>query len=95
MSNYDSVKPEDILPDGIDSTSINGQMVRKGTIAAFLANIDILENLNTSEKQKQLAINTMKELAPAVIAIGLYKHVTFKNTQAEQILADALLVQNR
>lgn len=31
----------------------------------------------------------MKEVAPAVIAIGLHKHVIFKNPQAEQILIDA------
>jgi hypothetical protein len=31
----------------------------------------------------------MQELAPAVIAIGLHKHVVFKNSQAEQILIDA------
>lgn len=86
--NY-SVRPEDILPDGVDSASINGTLVRKGSIAAFLANTDILQNPNSSEQQKQEAINTMHELADAVIAIGLHKHVTFKNPQVEQILVDA------
>lgn len=89
MINNKSVKPEDILPDGIDNAVINGKNVRKGTIAAFLANTDILENLNSSEQEKQEAINTMKELAPAVIAIGLHKHVIFKNSQAEQILLES------
>jgi len=32
----------------------------------------------------------MKELAPAVIDIGLHKHVIFKNSQVEQILVDAV-----
>ena len=89
MSNNKPIRPEDILPDGIDSTTINGKMVRKGTIAAFLANTDILENQNATELQKKEAIDAMKELASAVIAIGLHKHVIFKNTQAEQILVDA------
>lgn len=89
MSNNNSVRPENVLPDGVDSTTINGKIVRKGTIAAFLANTDILENINASEQQKREAINTMKELAPAVISIGLHKHVIFKNTQVEQILVDA------
>lgn len=39
-----SVRPQDILPDGVDHTSFNGKSVRKGTIAALLANIAILEN---------------------------------------------------
>ena len=89
MLTNDSVRPEDILPDGVDSTLIDGKAVRKGTIAAFLANVDVLESTSVTEQQKQKAINTMKELAPSVIAIGLHKHVTFKNSQAEQILADA------
>lgn len=89
MSSNNSVRPEDILPDGVDSTTINGKTVRKGTIAAFLANTDILENLNSTEQQKHEAINTMKELALSVIAIGLHKHVIFKNPSVEQILVEA------
>lgn len=83
------IRPENILPDGVDAAAINGKVVRKGTIAAFLANTDILENPNATSQQKQEAINTMKELAPAVIAIGLHKHVIFKNPQAEEILVNA------
>lgn len=89
MSNNSSVRPEGVLPDGVDTTSINGKMVRKGTIAAFLANADILENCNANEHQKQEALNMMLELAPAVITIGLHKHVIFKNPQVEQILVKA------
>lgn len=89
MLKNNSVRPEDVLPDGVDSTVINGKTVRKGTIAAFLANADILENPTADGKQKQEALNIMKELAPAVVAIGLHKHVIFKNPEAEQLLVDA------
>ncbi|VVC75428.1 hypothetical protein AQUSIP_07180 [Aquicella siphonis] len=91
MSNMNPVLPEDVLPDGVDTTAINGKIVRKGTIAAFLANADILENPAATQQQKQQAINTMQELAPAVITIGLHKHVVFRNAQVEQILVDAEL----
>jgi len=77
---------------GFDSTFINGKMVRKGTIAAFLANVDRLEKENVTEQQRQEAINIIKELAPAVISIGLHKHVVFKNIQVEQILVDAEII---
>lgn len=84
-----SVRPEDILPDGQDSTTMQGQSVRKGTVAAFLANTEILEDVNSNQAQKQAAMQMLQKLAPAVIAIGLHKHVTFKNSQIEQILVDA------
>lgn len=91
MSNIKLVRPEDVLPDGVDSTAINGKTVRKGTIAAFLANADILDNPTATEKQKREAINIMKELAADVVTIGLHKHVIFKNPEAEQLLVDAEL----
>jgi hypothetical protein len=77
------IQPEDVLPDKVNSAIINGIAIRKGTIAAFL------ENSNASTEQIQAAIQMMRELAPAVIALGLHKHVVFKNSQIEQILIDA------
>ena len=89
MSKINPVRPEDVLPDDVNNVDINGKMVRKGTIAAFLANTDILENPNASAQQKQEAITMMKELASGVIAIGLHKHVIIKNSLAEQNLLEA------
>lgn len=88
MSNK-SIQPEDIIADGIDTIEANGQIVRKGTIAAFLANVEIFENRKANEQQKQEAITALKKLASGVVAIGLHKHVTFKNPKIEQILTDA------
>jgi hypothetical protein len=35
---------EDVLPDGVDSAAINGKIVRKEAMAAFLTNVEISEN---------------------------------------------------
>lgn len=92
MSNH-SIKPEDILPEGIDNLIINDKPVRKGTIAAFLKNAAILDNADITAKQKQEAITTMKELAPAIIALGLHHQVVFKNSEVEQLLVEANRMQ--
>ncbi len=84
MSN--AIKPEDILPNGDDVATINGKVVRKGSVAAFLANLAVLENSESSETQKNAAMNEMEKLAPDVVAIGLHHYVTFKNTFAESLL---------
>ncbi|KTC78908.1 hypothetical protein Lche_0928 [Legionella cherrii] len=89
MSNHLSIRPEDILPDGVDTALIDGKSIRKGTIAAFLANADIFEHPNSTDKQKEEAIKAMNELAPVVIAVGLHRHVVFKNKEIEQILVAA------
>ncbi len=83
-----TIRPEDILADGADTTIINGKVLRKGTVAAFLANIDLLENEHTSEQQKHEALKLLEELAPAIITLGLHHHVIFKNKHVEQLLVD-------
>lgn len=83
-----AIKPEDILPDGVDAVSINGVELRKGTVAAFLANIDILENEAATEQAKQEAYTMLEQLAPAIVLGGLNKHVLFKNQLVAKILKD-------
>ncbi len=83
------VHPQDILADGMDKATINGKQIRKGTVAAFLANIAILENPTTTEAQKTAALAMMRGLAPDLITIGLHKHVVFNNPAAQQILWQA------
>jgi hypothetical protein len=82
----DSIKPGDVLADSENFAELNGLIVRKGSIAAFLKNIDLFENSNKA--QKAAALEMIKELAPAIIAAGLHKHTTFKNKIIEDILCD-------
>ena len=91
MSELQSVRPEDILPEGVDHVESQGVIVRKGTVAAYIANIAVLERESSiTEKENALAI--MKVLAPSIIAMGLHDCVTFKNQHAEKILNDAAKV---
>lgn len=79
-------KPEDILSNEENTKILNGVSIRKGTIAAFLQNISMIEQPECSEEQKQVALSIIRELAPAVIATGLYKHAVFKNPIIQEIL---------
>lgn len=82
------IQASDIIPDGADFAQINGMQIRKGSVAAFLANINLLENSSTT-KEKEDALHVLQELAPTIIAIGLQNHVTFKNKQVEELLQQA------
>jgi hypothetical protein len=86
-----AIRPEDIIPNGADHTLINGKSVRKGSVCAFIANIDLLENLNSSDAQRANALQALKELAPALITVGLHHHVNFKNKQAEELIQQAAI----
>ncbi len=58
-----SPRPEDILPDGVDTAELNGKTVRKGTIAAFLANAEILEDAQANDATKQAALNGLESIS--------------------------------
>lgn len=88
------IKPENILADGQDTAELNGRTVRKGTVAAALANLDILQSPISTAEEKIAAKNMIIELAPDLIAIGLHQHLTWKNPEIEKIIQDTIAKNN-
>lgn len=88
--NKTAIKPQDILADGSDYTEFKGLRVRKASVAAFIANIELLEDDNTSAEDKNQALRTLMDLAPSIVAIGLSRHVSFKNDLIESIIQETI-----
>jgi hypothetical protein len=84
-----SIKPEDILPDDTNIAIIEGIRVRKGTVAAALANLKILDSPTASQKDKDAAIQIIRELAPALVVLGFKKYLTFNDSAIQQIVDEA------
>ena len=82
-------RPEDILPDGADVTEMRGRTVRKGSVAAVVANAIVLESQDATELQKKEALMIIKELAPTLIAVGLHNQVIWKNPEIEKIIQES------
>lgn len=88
-----SITPELILPDNESFVHLKGINIRKGSIAVFINNIDMLEDKKHSKNKRDTALEMIKQLAHTVILTGLYKHVSFKNQIVQKILnktADSL-----
>ncbi|MFF4188539.1 hypothetical protein ACFYZ9_35605 [Streptomyces sp. NPDC001691] len=83
-----AVRPEDVLPEGVDSTAINGMTVRKGSVAAFVANAVRLDDLAEGTPEHTALVTQMRELAPALRTIGLLKVFQPRSPLVEQILAE-------
>ncbi len=77
--------PADILADTQNQKSINGVTIRKGTMAAFLKNLALLESGDLNHSQKREVLIYIKSLVPALKALNLHQYVTFKNMQIEKI----------
>lgn len=86
-----TLSAENLYPDNVDVAQYKGMSVRKGTMAAIIANIDILEASDSSAVEKSLALEQIKKYAPAVIATGLYEKVTWKNQLVQAAMQDAYL----
>lgn len=78
-------KPEDLIPDEKNHFEANGKKIRKGTMAAAIANAEIIESTNSSFEEKQKAKEVLKALAPTLKAFGLTKHLTWKNTEIQKL----------
>ncbi len=83
------VNAKDILADDEDSKIINGVKIRKGTIAAVLANAKVLSSSTASMKEKDDARNAIIESAPALVVLGLFDQVIWKNPEIQKIVETA------
>lgn len=89
-----SIKPEDILPDHVNSFEVNGVTVRKATVGAVIANANILASSHASMDEKQKAKESIQALIPSLVAIGMHEHVVWKNPDIQKMINNAVLEQN-
>lgn len=66
-----AVRPQDVLADGVESVTIDDVQVRKGTVAAFVANAKLLDRLDPAAPGYAEVLGVLRELAPKVRAVGL------------------------
>ena len=88
--NYRAKSPEDMIPDDEDFLEAKGGVRgRKGTMAAALANADIVEAEDATDEEKRAALEMMKRLAPQLKALGVTKHLRWKNAEIQTLFDEA------
>lgn len=80
-------RPEDILDEDQNTVDLGGLQGRKGSIAAFLKNIEVLEHPRANVSQKEGALNQLRTLLPVIVATGLTRHATFNNLIVQDEIA--------
>jgi hypothetical protein len=80
------VRPEDVLADGVDSGLINGVEVRKGSVAAFVANAKRLEDLEPGSAEYAPLVAQLKALKPALAAVGVLDVFALRSAKLASIL---------
>lgn len=80
-------RPEDALADQEDYKTVRGVRVRKGTIFAAMQNMEMLAS--GSRDEKDTALTMIRELAPALVALGVHDHFACRNPEVEAVLEEA------
>lgn len=71
MTDTTPIRPEDVLADGVEATRVDGLDVRKGTVAAFVANAKKLALVERDDVSREPLERQLRALAPALRAVGL------------------------
>lgn len=83
------IRPEDVLPENENYALVDGVKIRKGSIAAVMQNCKILSSPTASQEEKNRAKETIIELAPALVLLGVHEHMVWKNAEVQKIMEDA------
>ncbi|MCW3467972.1 hypothetical protein [Chitinophaga nivalis] len=84
------MKAVHILPDNQDALEVNGLTMRKGSVAAFLANVSILEQqTDTTGKAYTESLSDMLELVPVLVELGVFKHFILRSEKIRQLILTA------
>ena len=84
------MKPSDILPDDTNSVVRQGRTFRKGSSAAFVANVMLLECDMTPLDERQAATRDLKELAPVLRELGPFEVFLIRSPKIQKLVDEAL-----
>ncbi len=79
------IKAEDIIADHENYAVLNGVSIRKGTMAAALANADIFTATHSTAFEKNAAKNMLTELAAMLVNSLFSQHLMWKNPEIQQL----------
>jgi hypothetical protein len=74
------MRAEDRLPDAVNESLIDGVVVRKGTVGAFLANARVWSDRTSSDEARTIAERDIVGALPALRALGLFDVLNVRET---------------
>lgn len=82
------MRAADILPDDVDTGEFAGKVIRKGTVAAFLANAATFSDPGASAAAKAIAEFHILEAVPALQALGLFAVMEVRDPNLRHWISD-------
>ncbi|MBV7482652.1 hypothetical protein [Bordetella sp. BOR01] len=83
------MQAEDMLPDRQDWADLNGVAVRKGTVAAFLANARLWLDPLADGAARAAAQRDIMAAVPALRALGLFQVLAVRDPDLRKLVEQA------
>ena len=83
------MRAEQILPDDVDHGRFQGVTIRKGTVAAFLANARTWADARASADERARAQAQIVEDLPALRALGLFEVLQIRDERLRALVEAA------
>lgn len=80
------MQAEDILSDAQNTIEVDGKKLRKGSVAAFLANCQILQSAEPDSKAYEQALNDARTLLPILHTLKLFEIFDFKDSSLKSLI---------
>ena len=78
------MKAADILPEGKNQIELNGVIIRKGSVGAFLVNARVWCDPTVDSAQRASAERDMIEVLPALSELGLFEVFSIRDAALRQ-----------
>ena len=83
------MRADQILPDDINHGQFQGVTIRKGTVAAFLANARTWTDAHTGADERAQARAQIVEDLPALRALGLFEVLEIRDERLRALVESA------
>jgi hypothetical protein len=80
------MRADEILADKVNETEINGVIVRKGTVGAFLANARAFIDPAASVETRAVAERDIIEGLPALRALGIFEILQIRDERLRALV---------
>jgi hypothetical protein len=89
------MRAEQVLPDHVDQVDFNGVTIRKGTVAAFLANALAWTDPASTEATRAAAAADIVAALPALRAVGLFEVLEIRDVRLREWIDSQIDAPNR
>ena len=80
------MRADQVLPDGVNHGQFNGLTIRKGTVAAFLANAHTWTRTDAGADERAQAQAQIAEDLPALRALGLFEVLEIRDERLRALV---------